>query len=64
VYNTTQTLGVFFGGWLGGLLAKHHGATGVFATCAALAVLWFAAAAGMRPIRREVNELSSVTLSK
>src|SRR5262245_65501602 len=40
VYNTTQTLGVFFGGWLGGLLAKHHGSTGVFAACAALSVLW------------------------
>jgi MFS family permease len=63
VYNTTQTLGVFFGGWFGGWLAKHHGAAGVFAACAALAVLWFAAAAGMRPIRREVNELSSLTLS-
>jgi predicted MFS family arabinose efflux permease len=63
VYNTTQTLGVFVGGWLGGWLAMQHGATGVFAACAVLAALWLAAAAGMRPIRREVNELSSLTLS-
>jgi len=63
VYNTTQTLGVFFGGWFGGWLANHHGATGVFVACAALAVLWLVTAAGMRPIRREVNELSSLTLS-
>lgn len=63
VYNTTQTLGVFFGGWFGGWLAEHHGATGVFAVCAVLAAGWFAAAAGMRPIRREVNALSSLTLS-
>jgi len=63
VYNTTQTLGVFFGGWLGGWLAAQHGATGVFAACAVLAVLWLAAAAGMRPTRREVNGLSTLTLS-
>jgi MFS family permease len=63
VYNTTQTLGVFFGGWLGGWLAAQHGATGVFAVCAVLAALWLAAAAGMRPIRREVNGLSTLTLS-
>src|SRR5881296_867386 len=35
VYNTTQTLGVFFGGWLGGWIAARYGATGVFAACAA-----------------------------
>ena len=63
VYNTTQTLGVFFGGWFGGWLANHYGGTGVFVACAALAALWLAAAAGMRPIRREVNEVSSLTLS-
>jgi MFS family permease len=63
VYNTTQTLGVFFGGWLGGWLAAHHGAPGVFWTCAALAALWLAVALGMRPVRRQVNELSSLTLS-
>ena len=63
VYNTTQTLGVFFGGWFGGWLANHYGASGVFVACAALVLLWLAAAAGMRPVRREVNELSSLTLS-
>jgi MFS family permease len=63
VYNTTQTLGVFVGGWFGGWLANHYGGTGVFVACAALAAVWLAAAAGMRPIRREVNEVSSLTLS-
>ena len=50
VYNTTQTLGVFFGGLLGGWVAAHHGATGVFATCAVLAAVWLRAAVGMRPL--------------
>jgi MFS family permease len=63
VYNTTQTLGVFFGGLLGGWVAAHHGATGVFAVCAVLSAVWLAVAAGMGPIRRDVNELSSLTLS-
>ncbi|HJY75188.1 MAG TPA: MFS transporter [Burkholderiales bacterium] len=63
VYNTTQTLGVFFGGVVGGWAAAHHGANGVFAVCAALAAVWLALAAGMRPVRREVNEVSSLTLS-
>jgi MFS family permease len=63
VYNTTQTLGVFFGGVVGGWVAAHHGASGVFATCALLAAVWLALAAGMRPVRREVNEVSSLTLS-
>ena len=52
VYNTTQTLGVFFGGLLGGWLARHHGATGVFVACAALVAVWLGVAAGMRPLRR------------
>jgi MFS family permease len=63
VYNTTQTLGVFFGGWFGGWIASHYGATGVFVACAGLVLLWLAAAAGMRPVSREVNALSSLTLS-
>ena len=48
VYNTTQTLGVFCGGLLGGWVARHHGAAGVFVACAVLVALWLSAAAGMR----------------
>jgi MFS family permease len=63
VYNTTQTLGVFFGGLLGGWAAKHFGAGAVFAMCAVLSVAWFTVAAGMRPLSLPVNELSSLTFS-
>jgi MFS family permease len=48
VYNTTQALGLFAGGALGGLVAKHFGAQGVFAACAALMVVWMFVAAGMK----------------
>ena len=48
VYNTTQTLGLFFGGLLGGALAKNFGSGALFLGCAVLCGLWLAAAAGMR----------------
>lgn len=48
VYNTSQALGLFAGGALGGVLAQHFGAGGVFASCAALMAVWAAVAAGMK----------------
>jgi len=62
VYNTTQTMGVFFGGLLGGWAAMQFGTSAVFALCAALAGVWFLVAAGMRPLG-PVNQLSSLTFS-
>jgi MFS family permease len=56
-YNTTQTLGVFFGGLLGGWIAERHGAAAVFTTCAVLCGLWLVAALGMRPPQASVNGL-------
>ncbi|WP_091907408.1 MFS transporter [Chitinasiproducens palmae] len=53
VYNTTQALGLFAGGALGGLLARHNGGDAVFFGAAALAAVWLLVAAGMRsPARR------------
>ncbi|HEX7054812.1 MAG TPA: MFS transporter [Burkholderiales bacterium] len=63
VYNTTQTLGVFFGGLIGGGVAQHYGTGAVFATAAVLCGLWLAAALGMRDPPRPVNDLSSLTFS-
>jgi MFS family permease len=62
VYNTTQTLGLFFGGLAGGWLAKHYGSSAVFVACALLSALWLAAACAMRPPTAPVNGLSRVTL--
>jgi MFS family permease len=63
VYNTTQTLGVFFGGLIGGSIAQHEGTSAVFVTCAVLSGLWLVIAAGMRGPRSLVNDLSSLTFS-
>jgi len=62
VYNTTQTLGLFVGGLLGGWLAASFGGAAVFALGAALCAVWLAAALGMRP-PAPVNGISSLTLS-
>jgi MFS family permease len=48
VYNTLQSLGFFTGGALGGWLAKHWGAQGLFAACAAGMLVWLAVAWGMQ----------------
>ena len=63
VYNTTQTLGVFFGGFLGGTVAKYFGPSAVFATCAVLCLLWWLAALAMRAPARVVNDASTLTFS-
>lgn len=62
VYNTTQTLGVFFGGLLGGWVARLHGPEGVFIACGALCAAWLAVAAGMRRRPEPVNGLSNAAL--
>jgi len=49
VYNTSQALGLFTGGAVGGLLAQRVGAGGVFVFGAVIAALWLLIAASMRP---------------
>ncbi|MDR2188535.1 MAG: MFS transporter [Azonexus sp.] len=53
VYNTTQSIGLFIGGALGGLLAKHWGSAAVYAACVVLALIWLGVVGLMRfPARR------------
>ncbi len=44
IYNTTQSLGLFLGGVLGGWLAKHHGIFYVHMFCAIAGIIWLALA--------------------
>jgi MFS family permease len=53
VYNTAQTLGLFFGGLGGGWIAGRYGANTVFGACALLALAWLAVAAGMQAPRSQ-----------
>ncbi|MFZ5510223.1 MAG: MFS transporter [Pseudomonadota bacterium] len=49
VYNTMQSLGLFLGSAIGGVLAKHYGAEGVFAFVAFLSLAWLMLALTMEP---------------
>ena len=51
-YNTLQSLGLFAGGALGGLLLKCCGAPGLFAATALLTAAWLALTWGLRPVPR------------
>lgn len=54
VYNTTQAIGLFIGGALGGYIAQHFGDNAVFATCTGLVLIWLAVANTMNfPQRRQ-----------
>ena len=48
VYNTTQSLGLFAGGALGGWLSEGWGHEAVFLFCLAALALWIVAALGMK----------------
>ena len=53
VYNTTQAIGLFIGGALGGYVAQNFGDNAVFAAAAGLAILWLVVASSMNfPQRR------------
>ena len=49
VYNTAQSLGLFAGGAVGGLLSSYYGASAVFTFGAVLIGVWLLLAAGMKP---------------
>jgi len=51
IYNTTQSIGLFLGGMLGGWLGKHYGAPAVHLFCAALAMVWLVLVATMKPLQ-------------
>lgn len=54
IYNTTQSLGLFLGGLLGGALAHFFGAHGVWLVCAVLIVGWLCVALSMvMPVARQ-----------
>jgi len=54
-YNTLQSVGLFAGGALGGLLAKWAGAPGLFSATALLAALWLVLTWPLRPVGRDTQ---------
>lgn len=52
IYNTTQALGLFLGGALGGMLLNFAGTATIFLSCACLLLLWLIIAHSMQEIPR------------
>jgi MFS family permease len=50
IYNTTQAIGLFAGGALGGIVAARWGASAVFACAAIIMASWWLIATGMREV--------------
>ena len=63
VYNTTQALGLFVGGALGGWVSKAYGPSVVFAAITVLTLLWWCSALGLQalPKRPTKNSLGAVS---
>lgn len=52
VYSTSQFMGVFIGGQLGGFMLGYSGPRGAFWVCAGLLVIWAIVACSFRELRR------------
>jgi MFS family permease len=53
VYNSSQSLGIFVGGSLGGLIANFYGYQGTFLFCSLLIMIWFTLSITMKmPIKK------------
>jgi MFS family permease len=63
VYNTAQTLGLFFGGLAGGWIARQYGPDMVFGASAVVVFAWLAVAAGMRAPRRVGSSASEAAVN-
>lgn len=55
VYNTFQSLGIFLGGFMGGLVAKYFGYQGTFFFCSLMIILWLILAASMHVPEKKKN---------
>ena len=52
IYNTSQSLGLFAGGAVGGMVAQRFGEGAVFMVAAALTAAWIPIALAIRPPAR------------
>lgn len=67
VYNTSQSLGVFAGGALGGYLAHYHGYPSVFVFCSVLMALWLLMAGSMKAppaVKSKMYHLEEMSASR
>ncbi|TAN08539.1 MAG: MFS transporter, partial [Rhizobiaceae bacterium] len=61
IYSSSQFLGIFVGGVVGGWAHQAGGAAGLFAFTTALAVVWIVVAASMKPPRYLASKLIRIS---
>ena len=62
VYNTTQAMGLFVGGAVGGYVAQNFGDNAVFAACTGLVLVWLVVANSMNFPQRRVTAAATQTV--
>ncbi len=61
IYNTTQSIGLFLGGVLGGWLVKYQGASAVHVVGAAIGIIWLGLALRMNPPQPRTTVTTAAT---
>ncbi|MFM1910719.1 MAG: Inner rane transport protein YajR [Pseudomonadota bacterium] len=67
VYNTTQSLGVFVGGTVGGYLSHYYGYASVFVFCSVLMALWLLFGLSMKAppaVKSKMYHLKEISATK
>ena len=62
IYNTTQSIGLFIGGMLGGWLGKNYGTPAVHLFCTALALIWLILVSTMKSVEPRSTATSADAL--
>ncbi|GLX78007.1 MFS transporter [Thalassotalea insulae] len=63
IYSSSQFMGAFCGGLLGGAIASQWGEQMIFLVMACLGLLWFIAATGMKPLKKSKSYSFSTTIN-
>ena len=62
IYSSSQFMGAFAGGLLGGAIASRFGENMIFLVMACMGLLWFIAASGMKPLKKSKSYSFSTTI--
>jgi MFS family permease len=52
IYSSSQFMGAFVGGVVGGAVATHYGEKTIFVVMAAICLLWFVISLGMKALKK------------
>lgn len=63
IFSSSQFMGAFVGGLLGGVIASQFGEQTIFLVMACFALLWFIAVAGLKPLKKSKSYSFSTTIS-